>query len=214
MTISRRNQKKKVRIRRSPQDARALILASAETVLAARGPDAVGLKEVAREAGVSHALVTHYFGTYEALVKAVLERRMELARVEAERVIAVAPPGPENLLSVFFALLSDPLHVRLTTWALLSARQSPMLTLQAGAIAPLLEVIRMRREREYGPQGADPEDVALDVTLALAAGYGFALGGELFAHAMNRKPFTMEVFSRRLAAVLRRPQLSKPGKGG
>ena len=38
------------------------------------------MKDVARGAGVSHALVSHYFGTYDALVEAVLERRAEAIR--------------------------------------------------------------------------------------------------------------------------------------
>ena len=63
------------RARRSPEEARALILEAAERVFATHLPDVVGLKDVAREAGVSHALVTHYFGTYSALVEATLERR-------------------------------------------------------------------------------------------------------------------------------------------
>ena len=65
----------KKRVRRSPDEARTLILDAADRVFAKKLPDAVGLKDVAREAGVSHALVTHYFGTYDGLVEATLERR-------------------------------------------------------------------------------------------------------------------------------------------
>ena len=61
------------RIRRTPKAARALILEAASGVLADLGPDRAGLKEVAAAAGVSHALVTHYFGTFSALVEEVLE---------------------------------------------------------------------------------------------------------------------------------------------
>jgi TetR/AcrR family transcriptional regulator, repressor for neighboring sulfatase len=194
---------KKTRIRRDPEAAKTLILTSAEKVLAAKGPDAVGLKEVAAEAGVSHALITHYFGTYEALVHAVLKRRLELAGAEAQRIVAVAPPGPDTLLAFFFALLSDPLHVRLTTWAVLSARKVHLIGLPAGLLEPLLQMISARREAEHGQKAASPEAVALDVTLALAAGYGFALGREQIAKAMGREPFTFEQFSQRLASLLR-----------
>jgi len=199
--------KKKTRVRRSPEDARALILASAEQVLSARGPDAVGLKEVAVEAGVSHALVTHYFGTYEALVRAVLLRRMDLARAQAEALVLTAPPGPELLMQLFFSLLSDPLHVRLTTWALLSARRMPVLGQEPGVLLPLLELMSVRRAQLYGKKAGNADDVALDTTLALAAGYGFALGKDLFANAMGREPFTLEQFQQRLVAVLKlKPQ--------
>jgi AcrR family transcriptional regulator len=204
---------KKTRVRRDPEEARALILSSAEKVLAAKGPDAVGLKEVATEAGVSHALVTHYFGTYEALVHAVLKRRLELARAEAERLVAISPPGPDFLLKFFFALLSDPLHVRLTTWAVLSARKVQLLGLPAGMLEPLLGVIAQRREAEYGKKAGTPEAVALDVTVALAAGYGFALGRELFGKAMGREPFTFDQFSARLSSMLRLTPKPRPDEG-
>ncbi len=82
------------RARRDPDEARALILGAAERLFGSRGPDAVGLKDVARAAGVSHALVSHYFGTYEGLVDAALERRAQKLR---ERVAALlAEPSVES----------------------------------------------------------------------------------------------------------------------
>src|SRR3979409_326613 len=68
------------RRRRSPELARQEILDAAQRVFAAAQPDQVGLKEVAREAGVSHALITHYFGTYAGLLEAALERRINAMR--------------------------------------------------------------------------------------------------------------------------------------
>ncbi|HSO35692.1 MAG TPA: helix-turn-helix domain-containing protein, partial [Labilithrix sp.] len=68
------------RVRRSPEEAQTVILDAAERVFALHLPDAVGLKEVAREAGISHALITHYFGTYGGLVEATLERRFTRVR--------------------------------------------------------------------------------------------------------------------------------------
>src|SRR5438128_1297088 len=71
------------RRRRPPELARQEILDAAERVFARFQPDQVGLKEVAREAGVSHALITHYFGTYAGLVEAALERRNRATREAA-----------------------------------------------------------------------------------------------------------------------------------
>src|SRR4051812_9604337 len=66
----------KQRRRRSPDVARQELLDAAERVFSDERPDDVGLKEIAREAGTSHALITHYFGTYGGLVEAVLQRRL------------------------------------------------------------------------------------------------------------------------------------------
>jgi AcrR family transcriptional regulator len=198
------------RIRRAPDEARALILQAAERVLSTKGPDAAGLKDVAKDAGVSHALVTHYFGTYEALVRAVLARRSELARLEAERIVATSAPGPDSVLQFLFAHLRDPLQVRLATWALLSSRETGLLPLDEGALAGLMKVIAQRRKAQFGASAAGSEEVALDITLALAAGYGFALGGEAFARALGRAPISHERFARRLSEVIGNFPARKP----
>ncbi len=52
----------------------AAILDAAFGLLAARGPDAVSLRDVAAAAGCSHALVARYFGSKEGLVGAVAAR--------------------------------------------------------------------------------------------------------------------------------------------
>jgi AcrR family transcriptional regulator len=53
--------------------ARAAIRDTALTLFAARGPDAVTVREIAAEAGVSPALVLHHYGSKEGLRAAVDE---------------------------------------------------------------------------------------------------------------------------------------------
>src|ERR1043165_9545887 len=65
------------RVRRTPEDARSHILDAADAVFRDQLPDAVGLREIAAAAEVSHGLVTHYFATYEGLVAAVIARRID-----------------------------------------------------------------------------------------------------------------------------------------
>src|SRR5687768_16598245 len=71
-----RRGRRELRRRRSPELARQEIMDAAERVFVEFQPDQVGLKDVAREAGVSHALITHYFGTFANMIEAVLERRV------------------------------------------------------------------------------------------------------------------------------------------
>src|ERR1043165_3027234 len=66
--------------RRDPGEAQPELLDAAEGVCARSRPDHVGLKEVAREAGVSHALINHYFGSYSGLVEASFERKVRVLR--------------------------------------------------------------------------------------------------------------------------------------
>src|SRR5438270_10047106 len=97
------------RRRRAPELARTELLDAAERVFARSQPDQVGLREIALEAGVSHALVTHYFGTYAGLVEATLERRVRALR--AELLARVREVGglaqPARLLAMLFEALGD-----------------------------------------------------------------------------------------------------------
>ena len=86
----------------------------------------MGLKDVAREAGVSHALITHYFGTYAGLVEATLERRLAALRERIRERLGEAGvlSRPEELLGVLFQALEDPVHLRLMKWLAASERPS------------------------------------------------------------------------------------------
>src|SRR5215831_13022384 len=112
------------RLRRSPEDARTLILDAADLVFRDHLPDGVGLREIAAAAGVSHGLVTHYFATYDGLVAAVIARRLEAARTAAFAHLAqmtfAADEAP--LLSVLVDLLEDRTLVRLLIWSFLTGR--------------------------------------------------------------------------------------------
>jgi len=59
------------RIRRTPEEARGLILDAAEACMAKAGPAGLRLQEVAEIAGVSHPTILHHFESREGLVRAV-----------------------------------------------------------------------------------------------------------------------------------------------
>src|SRR5215470_9563518 len=102
------------RLRRSPEDARAHILDAADRVFRDHLPDAVGLRDIAAEAGVSHGLVTHYFATYDGLVAAAIARRIDAARASAfvhlAQMTFTADEAP--LLSILVDLMEDRTLVR------------------------------------------------------------------------------------------------------
>ncbi len=75
------------RIRRSPEEARSLILDAADKLLAGQSPAALRLQDVAKAAGVSHPTILHHFGSREGLVRALNLRAMEvLSRAVVERM--------------------------------------------------------------------------------------------------------------------------------
>src|SRR5687768_15092191 len=116
------------RRRRPPEVARQELLDAAERLFGRERPDDVGLKDVAREAGTSHALITHYFGTYAGLVESVLQRRlMRLREATFEQLRDASVLGrPDELIASLFRTLGDPVHVRLMKWVLASGQmESP-----------------------------------------------------------------------------------------
>jgi AcrR family transcriptional regulator len=69
----------RVRQRRTPEVARAIILAAAEQLLADGGVEAVQVRAVARKAGITDAGVTHHFRDRQGLLTALIDdvsRRM------------------------------------------------------------------------------------------------------------------------------------------
>jgi AcrR family transcriptional regulator len=188
--IGRRVARALPRRRRSPELARQEILDAAERVFAASQPDQVGLKEVAREAGVSHALITHYFGTYAGLLEATLERRQrKLREVVLARLREPEALGRHNeLLEILFRTLQDPVHLRLMRWLLASERPaaSNALGLQDRGLAIVAEQIA----RTASPEPSRELIGEIEVTLltAVSAAYGYALGKHALVAALGREP--------------------------
>ncbi|MBX3216421.1 MAG: TetR/AcrR family transcriptional regulator [Labilithrix sp.] len=194
------------RARRSPEEARALILAAAERVFATQLPDVVGLKDVAREAGVSHALVTHYFGTYAALVEATLERRVHQLRDKLVPIViglVSEDADPKALLGAHRRAIAeaaaDPATVRLVTWALLSGRVA------ADDFFPhRMQGLRLLADALEGRSTAPREDLEFVLMASFALTVMWTFGHRAFAGALGRKatPDLDEAFDRRIDAML------------
>src|ERR1051326_5780946 len=59
------------RLRRTPAEARRLILDTAQNLIARTGPEGLRLQEIAAAAGIAHPLILHHFGSREGLVRAL-----------------------------------------------------------------------------------------------------------------------------------------------
>jgi AcrR family transcriptional regulator len=177
------------RVRRNPEESRALILEAAIRVISARGPEAVGLKEVAGEAGVSHGLVAHYFGTFEALVDAaVLECGARLRKRLLERFRETPDLSPEVLMQVYLDAVLEPWYGRLVSWALFgdharSRHQAALLVPELKLIADACHQLMQQRI----PSQTRSESEALMVALwSMAIGYVTSNG--FFWRALGRTP--------------------------
>jgi TetR/AcrR family transcriptional regulator, repressor for neighboring sulfatase len=215
----RRRTKATPRRRRAPEEARQEILDAAEHVFLESLPDQVGLKDVARVAGVSHGLVTHYFGTFAQLVEATLERRIrglrEMLSSRLREAGALSRPG--ELLASLFRALEDPVHLRLTRWLLASERPAAG---HAFAIRDHgLQMIAGQVANAIDPHPSPELIGKIELTLlcAVSAAYGYAIGKYPLSGAIGREVST-ELDNRvldTLAAMMQsylRPEIDRPDR--
>jgi AcrR family transcriptional regulator len=203
-------------VRRTPEEAREIILAAARTLFAEKGPDAVGLKDVARVAGVSHGLVSHYFGTYEALVEAVMSAYQQSVRTELFARIAASPDeDPEAWLEHTFSAVAHPLYGRLVAWAVLTGRLR-----SEGFFARREQGLKMVVDVLEARLGHSVERDRLEriVLISLTAAIGYTLGRVAIWGALGHEatPARDEAFRKELAGLfgpLLRVEKKAPRRG-
>lgn len=183
-----RRERRIARVRRTPEAARQLLLDAADSLFVDHNPDEVGLKDVAREAGVSHALITHYFGTYAGLVEATLERRLVTLRERIRDRLrdAGAVARPEELLGMLFDALEDPVHLRLMKWVSAGERPVHVFALQQRGLATIAQQVAHAVRPEPSKQMIETIELAL--VTAVAAATGWAMSKPALAGAIGQVP--------------------------
>lgn len=201
----KKKKNKSKRIRRNPAEARALILEATQELFQERTPDEIGLKDVARRAGVSHALVSHYFGTKEALVEEAIAMLLTSRR---EQLLARLAAAPDDRLSDwighFFETLSSPAYARLAGWMLLMGRVDAQDFFARRLQGPkLLMETFDARQRARGVE-IDRDDLEFGAVLLISALYGYSLGKNAFLPALglSEGPDRDAWFEKRLGAAM------------
>jgi AcrR family transcriptional regulator len=112
----------KKRVRRSPEEAKDLILSAAEKRMVEAGPEGLQVKEIATVAGVTHSTVLHHFGSAEGLRGALAEKMVEKLLSDMLHILDTTGnvvPSDHTILFRAFEVLSDDGHARLLAWAML-----------------------------------------------------------------------------------------------
>ncbi|QDJ49170.1 TetR/AcrR family transcriptional regulator [Bordetella hinzii] len=94
------------------RSTRDIILESAERLFAQQGYDGTSMRQITSAAGVNLAAVNYHFGSKEALVQAVLKRRLEIVNRERLRLLDALqaqaggkPLKPSQIVDAFFGTL-------------------------------------------------------------------------------------------------------------
>lgn len=191
------------RVRRSPEEARTLILDAADTVFRDHLPDAVGLKDVAKAAGVSHALVTHYFGTYGGLVESALERRFKRLRESmVGNLVGVleAKGDVGEVLATYRRSIAqnalDPVTLRLATWSLMSGRVA-----QDDFFSHRMQGLKFLADALEKSAKVPREDLEFMLIASFAMTVGWTIAGNAISGALGKKKPDV-AFESRVAAML------------
>jgi TetR/AcrR family transcriptional regulator, repressor for neighboring sulfatase len=180
----------RARRRRAPEVAKQELLDAAERVFLRNQPDQVGLKDIAREAGTSHALITHYFGTYAGLIEATLERRMHALReyIREQLRDSNMVANPEQLIAILFGALEDPVHMRLVRWLLASERPAAAHAFGLSANGIQLIAAQIASALVPNPTREVIDKVELAMITAVAAAYGYAIGKYALTGSAGKQP--------------------------
>lgn len=165
------------RLRRRPEAARENVLAAAEAMLVASGPQSLKLAEVARAAGVSNATVLHHFGSIDAVQAALMERMVRRLVDEVLAITAGAVDSSESAsgaVTALFDAFEAKGAARLAAWLELTG-EARRLTVVRTAVR---EVIEARVGRFASVPAEMLEDFMLaSISMALAVGlFGSTLG--------------------------------------
>ena len=192
------------RRRRTPEEARRLILETAQALIASTGPEGLRLQDIAAAAGISHPLILHHFGTREGLVRALTRQAVAELRDKLVAAMGSSDYSIEQQLDRVFDAFRDGLAQRLA-W---------LTTVDPGDRAEQTEMI-MRdiadklhaRRISTSPPGTAVERSDTDALVHLVA--TAAVGDALFGAHLHRSagvPVTSETdrrFRLWLAALIR-----------
>jgi AcrR family transcriptional regulator len=180
------------RIRRTPDEARRLILEAAEAGMADSGPAGLRLETVAKAAGVSHPTILHHFGSREGLIQALNLRAVEQLKTVLIGVLRSSPGSSENAITPIFAAYRNGLAQRMV-WLM----QSGSFFMGPAGLPMLDEMVlalHALRERLAGPGArVDIADTRAIIHLTTFAAFGDAILGK----RLRRAPNVMEEIAQR-----------------
>ena len=161
------------RRRREPDEAKAEILAAAESIVFESGPKALKIKAVAHAAGMTHPTVLHHFGSASGLIAALQRHFSRQIRVAFLDAIEGEKIDPEQWL-VLFKKLSDPKLGRMLCY-LVAEGIDPFPPAEEGGLGQI--VLRLP-----GDDVSHKQNLVLTVLYSM---YGEAIFGSLLRERMG-----------------------------
>lgn len=177
----------------------AAILEAAERLFAERGFTAVTVRDIAAEAGVSHALVHRYLGSKQAVYRAALARH--------ETVIRDAASVEDDLLEATRLMLREAVHnqrtyVRLIAHSALHGLPYERTVGRFAATARLVELAEKTAADEGETRSPDAPDPRFVIASVVAMLIGWSAAREWILRAADLEPQDDDEFAERFERVV------------
>ncbi len=140
----------KPRKRRTPEEARSVILDAAEARLQKLGLEGLNVVGVAEDAGLSHASVIHHFGNTAGMRQALGERMTQALLSDLVGALK-SDTQPQKILAAVFHAMVGGGHAKLLAWRALNDSDSE---LPDEAVQRLFKELIRRTGERFGQQDA------------------------------------------------------------
>ncbi len=182
--------------RRTPEEARAVILDAAEARLQQLGLDGLNVVGVAKDAGLSHASVIHHFGNTAGMRQA-LEERMTQALLSDLVGALKSDTQPQKILAAVFHAMVGGGHAKLLAWRALNEGESE---LPGEAIQRLIKELIRRTGERFGQQ--DAAIIRNNLLLIASSAIGLGISGNALPALLGVEEVDNNAFADWLAVLL------------
>ncbi|MEM7218121.1 MAG: TetR/AcrR family transcriptional regulator [Pseudomonadota bacterium] len=187
------------RKRRTPEQARALILDAAEARLRRLGLDGLNVTGVAEDAGLSHASVIHHFGNTAGMRGALAERMTQALVADIVKALR-SDTEPALVIRALFQAMIGGGHARLLAWRSLHDALSEEESAKDEATQALFRELLAQTTARFGDR--DNEEVRRCILLIASSAIGFGVAGPMLPLLLGEGDFDADVFSGWLSDLL------------
>jgi AcrR family transcriptional regulator len=184
--------KANVRQRRTPQEARELILESAQKRLSDHGVRGLNIKDIASDTHINHGTLLHHFGSAEGMRNALLSRMTDQL-ISAMGDILESNPGPEAIIEALFDLMTSTGHIKLLAWRAMEDSNISDISMPAAGSETVRSIINKITE---GLSDRDQQTARNMVFLAVSTAVGWGICGSGFQQIFGLSPTQQEDFPR------------------
>ncbi len=179
---------KSPRQRRSPEEAKQLILESAQRRLIRHGIRGLTIKDVAQETNINHGTLLHHFGSAEGMRNALLDK-MTAELIDDMTELLSSNPSAEDSVVKLFELMNSSGHIKLLAWRAMEDNKQEGKPLREERVHSVETIVNQITEELN-----DQVKARNIVFLAVSAAIGWGIVGEGFQQMFGISATQQEEF--------------------